>query len=146
MIEFRAPQALEAGMNRWMRKFPPLMLIGFATCAGNRAAGMRPDMNVLSARQVAHYSTALQAVTTMRSQWLRGHAPADLETPAGDNVRVICDGMEVGGVDVLQYMSTTGIAYIRHYDGLQATWRWGLGHENGVIFVSDQDGAGPGFP
>ncbi len=135
-------------MNRWTRLFPLLTLIILAACSSDRAvigegAMGPPNLNVLSARQIAHYDNALQAVKTMRSQWLRERSPIGLVTSSG-GVRVFCDGMDVGGVAVLQYMSTQGIAYIRYYNGIEASWRWGLGHENGVIFVSNQEGLGPG--
>jgi len=53
--------------------------------------------------------------------------------------------MDVGGVEELKYMSTEGIAYVRFFNGIQASQRWGLGHENGVIFVSSQSGVGPEY-
>ena len=56
------------------------------------------------------------------------------------------DLADVGGVAVLQSMPTEGIAYIRHYDGIEASSRWGLGHESGVIFVRNRQGLGPGGP
>ena len=129
-------------MNRWMRMLPLVILVMVAACAG-RAVVSPPDLNVLSGRQIAHFGNALQAVETMRSQWLRGRSPGGLVTPGG-SVRVYCDGMDVGGVAVLQSMSTEGIAYIRFFNGIEASSRWGLGHENGVIFVSNQLGLGPG--
>lgn len=130
-------------MNRWLRTFPLVILVMVAACAGNRAVMGPTDLNVLSGRQIAHYENALQAVKTIRSQWLRGRSPSGLVSRGG-GVRVICDGMDVGGVEVLQSMSTEGIAYIRYYNGIEASWRWGLGHENGVIFVSNLEGLDPG--
>lgn len=142
MIDFSA-LCTEARMYRWMRMFPPLILIMAAACAGDPAVMGPADLNLLSGAQIARYGNALQAVETMRSQWLRGRSANGLLAPGG-NVRVFCDGMEVGGVDVLQSMSTRGIVYIRHFDGIEASSRWGLGHENGVIFVGNRDGLGPG--
>jgi hypothetical protein len=134
---------MEVRMNRWMRMSPLVILVMVAACAGGRAVEGPTDLNALSDRQIAHYDNALQAVETMRSQWLRGRSPGGLVTPGG-SVRVYCDGMDVGGVEVLQSISTGGIAYIRYYNGIEASWRWGLGHDNGVIFVSNQQGLGPG--
>lgn len=130
-------------MKRWMRLVPPATLIMLAACASNRAGTGHTDLNELSAEQVNHYQNAFQAVQTMRSQWLLGKAPGDLRNQGG-NVRVVRDGIEVGGVDELQSMSTEGIAYIRFYDGIQASQRWGLGHASGVIYVASQAGLAPG--
>ena len=127
-----------------MLLFPLSLLTALTACASNRTGGgERPDLNVLTADQLSRYQNAFQAVQTMRSQWLRGRAPGDFDT-AGGAVRVYRDGMNAGGVEALQSMSTEGIAYIRFYNGIQASQRWGLGHENGVIFVSSLAGAGPG--
>jgi hypothetical protein len=133
---------MEASMNRWIGMLPILTVLS-ACSANSGAGGARPDLNVLTSEQVVRYQNALQAVQTMRSQWLRGRAPGDLDSPGGD-VKVYRDGIRMGGVETLQSMPTDGIAYIRFYNGIQASQRWGLGHENGVIFVSSQAGAGPG--
>lgn len=132
-------------MNRWIRLFPVLTLfLVLGACASAQEDGSRgTDLNVLTREQIIRYQNAFQAVRTMRSQWLRGRAPGDLDTEAGI-VLVYRDGMRVGGVEVLETMSTEGIDYIRFYNGIQASHRWGLGHENGVIFVSSQAGMGPG--
>ena len=133
-------------MKRWIRMLPILpLLILLAACAAKEGAGSgdRVDLNVLTAEQFIRYPNVFQAVQTMRSQWLRGRAPGDMDT-VGGTVKVYRDGINVGGVDALQAMSTEGIAYIRYYNGLQASQRWGLGHENGVIFVSSLTGMGPG--
>lgn len=133
-------------MNRWIRMLPIFaLLLALGGCASSQEGGSRgTDLNVLTSEQVMRYQNALQAVQTLRSQWLRGRAPGDLDTEAGI-VRVYRDGLRVGGVEVLESMSTDGIDYIRFYNGIQASHRWGLGHENGVIFVSSRAGMGPGY-
>jgi len=130
---------MEVDMKRWIRMLPVLpFLMLFAACASNSGTGAaRPDPNLLSRAQIIRYPTAFEAVQTLRSQWLRGRAPGDLDTPGGA-VDVYRDGIEVGAVDELRSMSTESIAYIRYYNGIQASQRWGLGHENGVIYVSSQ--------
>lgn len=131
-------------MKHWTRMVPPTMLTILAACASNGATTTAPaSPNELSGEQVAHFPNALQAVQTMRSQWLRGRAPGDLSN-AGGNVRVFRDGIEVGGVDELQSMPTEGIAYIRYYNGIEASQRWGLGHASGVIYVASKAGLSAG--
>jgi len=135
-------------MKRWIRIFRPTLplfiVLGLSACASSGATGSsRSDPNVLTHEQIAHYSNALQAVKTMRGQWLRGKAPGDLNS-AGGNVVVYRDGIQVGGEQELESMSTDGIAYMRYYNGIQASQRWGLGKANGVIFVASESGLGPG--
>jgi len=133
-------------MNRCIRMLPILpFLVMAAACASSSGAGSaRPNPNGLSRGQIIRHSTAFEAVQTMRSNWLRGRSPGDLDTP-GQIVDVHRDGLEMGGVDELRSMSTDGIDYIRFYNGIEASGRWGLGHENGVIFVSSLSGVGPGY-
>ena len=135
-------------MNRYIRMLlilPFLIVPAACVASSSSGAGSTPqDRNMLSREQIIRYSNAYDAVQTMRRQWLRGRAPADLDTPGGI-VDVYRDGHELGGVNELRSMSTDGIDYIRFYNGIQASGRWGLGHENGVIFVSSQSGVGPGY-
>lgn len=104
------------------------------TAGGPAAAAERPDPSLLEEETLRRYSSAFEAVQTLRSQWLRVRSPGSFQGTG--QVWVYRNGVRVGGVEELRRMSTTEIESIRYYDGRQASQRWGLGHENGVIFVT----------
>ena len=54
-------------------------------------------------------------------------------------VQVYLDDNRLGGVEMLRNINTSLIQYIRWYDGIAATGRWGLDHGAGVIYVSTRD-------
>jgi hypothetical protein len=113
---------------------PALLLL--AACVGQRDADADPgphDRNLLTAGELANYSTAEQAVRTLRPAWLRQRSAGGFQS-AGQ-VWVYRDGMRFGGVEVLSRVNTIEVDSIRYVDGITATQRWGLGHENGVIHI-----------
>ncbi len=71
----------------------------------------------------------------LRSNWLRPKGPDSFSSPT--RVQVYIDDNQLGGVETLRGIATSQIlAYIRYYDGVAASGRWGLGHGQGVIYVS----------
>ncbi|MGH7463012.1 MAG: hypothetical protein ACREMA_18555 [Longimicrobiales bacterium] len=56
---------------------------------------------------------------------------------------VYIDDTRLGGVETLRSISTASISYIRYYDGVTATGRWGIDHGQGVIFVSTRPQSEP---
>jgi hypothetical protein len=49
---------------------------------------------------------------------------------------VYFDGIHFGGVESLRTIDLRPVTYIRFFDGIAATARWGLGHGQGAIYVS----------
>jgi hypothetical protein len=127
------------------RQFPlvvlasSLILILLLGCASGperepgAGALARSDPNRLSSEEIRGFPTAAQAVQGLRSGWLRLRSPAGINS-AGQ-VWVYQDGMRLGGVEVMTNLSTAEIEMIEYVDGIRASQRWGLGHENGVINV-----------
>jgi len=108
-----------------------------AACSGNTSTGTsRPDRYVITKAQMEehHFQTAYEAVEALHSNWLQERGTDSFSSPT--RVQVILDNANMGGVDALRSMSTMSIAYIRWYDGNAARQRWGVGHSQGVIFVS----------
>jgi hypothetical protein len=105
---------------------------------GNIAAGgMSPGRMVITAEQIREISAtdALEAVRTLRPEWLIQRGQSALYDPEGDNIRAYLDEMEIGGVAALAEVSSRIIASIRFIDAARATARWGTGHTQGVIQV-----------
>jgi hypothetical protein len=109
------------------------------------------NQNQLTREQFADYNTVMEAVQSLRSNWLRPRSPYGLtadRTPqraeaAGitrelSPVWVYRDGVRVGGPEVLERLSPAEIELIEHYDASRASLRWGQNHENGVIHLTSR--------
>lgn len=125
-----------------MRRSPRLLGTFFfavfvTACAASGTAGPRVDRNVLTREQIeeTNKQNAFEVVETLRSNWLRTRGPTSLQGPDAV-VQVYLDDNRLGTVDALRTISTPMIQYIRWYDGIAATGRWGLDHGAGVVYVS----------
>lgn len=118
-------------------------LAAASACASTGEAGAaRPqrvhaDMQVLSRQDLlaTHFTNAYEAVQALRANWLESRATTFLGAN-GSDVTVYLDNVRLGNISELRAIALTPIVYIRHYDGTQATERWGMNHTQGVIFVS----------
>jgi len=123
---------------RVLRVLP--LLVGLAACAGNPFSS-RPgpdprEEDILDRDAIAHFTDARQAVETLRSGWLKIRVMMGPYTQS--QVWVYQDGFKIGGIERLALMSTMEIEAIQYFDGIEASSRWGFGHENGVIAVTSR--------
>jgi len=107
-----------------------------SACVHPTSTGERIDRNLITQEQMAasKYLTAYDAVQALRSNWLSTRGPDSFATPS--QVRVYLDNTLLGGVESLKTVTVSTVIYIKHFDGISATARWGLDHGAGVIFVS----------
>jgi hypothetical protein len=109
-----------------------------AACGGrgNGNARPSPDRDLITREEIQaqRFSNAFQLVEALHSNWLRTRGTDSFASPG--QVLVYLDDSRLGGVETLRSISTTTIGYIRYYDGIAASARWGLDHGHGVIFVS----------
>ena len=116
-----------------------LLALG-AACAGGAGGSRAPRANreeiSLAMMQERHYTNAWDAVEALHSNWLQTRGSDSFATPTP--VWVYVDNVKYGTVERLREIAVTSIAYIRHYDGVSATSRWGVGHGQGVIQISTQ--------
>jgi hypothetical protein len=115
----------------------PLLLA--SACAGGGSPGGsngagRTSSDLLTQEQIRSYTNAYQAVEALRSRWLNARGPDSFSDPS--QVLVYRDDMQLGGVGSLRTVSTVDVAYIRYYNGTDASARWGPGHGSGVIYVA----------
>ena len=113
---------------------PLLLLCG--ACVSSRANPRhRVDMSVLTQTDLEdhQYENVLEAVQTLRSNWLNERGPDSFASPS--HIWVYIDNTKVGGVQSLAAISTRYISSIRKVNGIDATARWGIGHSAGVIAV-----------
>ena len=109
-----------------------------AACAPNGQSaspvGGRPDLLTEEQLRSQSYTTAFEAVSSLRPQWLRTRGVDSFRAPT--QIQVYLDNMRLGGVNSLQQIPSVAVYWIRWYDGLDATARWGLDHGQGAIYVS----------
>ena len=124
-----------------MRRRSPLVLafavmIGGCAARGASRAGDVGDHTMLTKQQITenHYNTAYDAVESLRSNWLRTRGPDSFSQPS--EVVVYLDNTRLGGTDRLREIAANTVYFIRFFDGVAATGRWGVGHAAGVIYVS----------
>lgn len=113
---------------------PLLLLCG--GCASSQAnARHRVDMSVLTQDDLVdhQYENVLEAVQTLRSNWLNDRGPDSFASPS--HIWVYIDNTKVGDIQSLASISTRYISSIRKVNGIDATARWGIGHSAGVISV-----------
>ena len=117
---------------------PAAALAVLAACTPRPQANESPmpRRDVLTAQELhgTGFTTVLEALQALRPSWLEGHGTDSFRTPS--QVRVFLDANELGGVDALSVVQMASVVYIRHYNGIEATARWGVGHSQGVIYVA----------
>ena len=109
--------------------------VASASCALNtRETLPARDLNLISHEQLAenHFHSTWDAVSSLHSNWLLGRSASTDQS----RVLVYLDEVRLGGIQSLKTMNVSGVSFIRYYDGLAATARWGLDHGAGVIYVS----------
>jgi len=119
--------------------FRVLTIAGLAVasaCSRQANTGPRLDRTLLVPEQFANrgYNTAYDVVEAMRSNWIAERGPDSFASPA--KVQVYFDGIRLGGVESLRTIDLRPVTYIRYFDGIAATARWGLDHGMGAIYVS----------
>jgi len=113
------------------------ILVAASACTGRSKPGTAPPLehNTLTAEELSQrpFYSAYEAVEALRPNWL------SLRGPVG-TVQVYVDENQIGGLEVLHTIRIPSVAVIRHMDGIQATARYGRGHEAGVILVTTRAG------
>jgi hypothetical protein len=96
----------------------------------------RGDRNVITRTQIGdpRFTTAYDAVEALRSNWLNTRGSDSFRNPS--IVRVYLDNVSLGDKETLRSIAISTISYIRYFDGISASSRWGLDHGAGVIYVS----------
>lgn len=75
------------------------------------------------------FYSAADLVASLRPLWLSKRGP-------DGEVQVYVDDIHLGGIEMLRSVRVTSISLIRHLDGIQASARYGLNHNQGAILVS----------
>ena len=117
----------------------PVALLLLAACASRTPAATHvpPDRSIITQQEILEhkFETLYDAIAALRPIWLQTRGTNTLQSTA-TQVQVYLDNNHLGGVETLSTISLGSVVYIRHYDGVAATARWGLDHGQGVIYVS----------
>jgi len=80
-----------------------------------------------------HFTNVYDAVASLRSAWLNVRGTDSFTQPS--QVWVYYDDTRLGGVDEMRSVLVNSVASVRHYNGVDATQRWGVGHNAGAIQI-----------
>lgn len=80
-------------------------------------------------------TNALEAVRTLRPEWLVQRGQESFNDPTSDAIRFYMDGVPIGAIESLRSVSADMIVEIRFFDATRATARFGTGHTHGAIEV-----------
>jgi hypothetical protein len=110
---------------------------GASSSASPDVTAQRSRRDIITKAQIeaTHQKDAYSVVASLRSNWLRERG-SDSLTRDPTRVQVYLDNVRMGEVDALKAIRVETIDHIQHYDGNAASARWGIGHGQGVIYVS----------
>ena len=119
--------------------FRPAVFLLVSACAARTPVASRPlsDRNVITQGEILEhrFETVYDAIQALRPIWLQTRGTNSMtQTPT--QIQVYLDNNRLGGVETLSSINLGSVVYIRHYDGVAATARWGLDHGQGAIYVS----------
>jgi len=117
-------------------RFAAALLVALALgCASTNARpGSQVDLITEGQIQAGHFLNAYDAVQALHAAWMLNRGVTS--TVMTDRVVVYRDGVRLGGIEELRDIPIGDVRYIRHYDGNEASARWGLDHAQGAIVVS----------
>ena len=124
-------------MRRWFLVLAALTLE--SACSHRVSDNSTPtDRSVISREELvrAHYTNLYDVVASLRRNWLITRGADSFKTPS--QVRVYLDNVMLGGTESLRNVDPVSVSYLKFYDGIAATTRWGTDHGAGVIFVSSR--------
>jgi hypothetical protein len=123
---------------RFAALLAPLALC--AACGAYSAnTGATTDPNIITYKELEQhrFTDVYDAVAALHPNWLITKGTDSFMTPS--SVMVVFDDTQLGDVTSLHNINIKSVVYIRFYNGIDATARWGLDHGSGVIFVSSRN-------
>lgn len=108
------------------------LLVATACGGGSQPGGTTPtDRETLRPEEwgTRNFYSAAEAVSALRPLWLAKRGPEG-------EVQVYIDEVHVGALEMLRSVRISSIAYIKHLDGIQASARYGLNHDQGAILIT----------
>lgn len=113
-------------------------LVAALSCwTATRRAGAVGSRDVLLPDEIEAIAatTAYDAVSRLRPEWLRRRGQISLQDPSAGEVVVYLDGVRYGGPRSLETIRVEIVAHMEYLDASDATTRFGTGHGGGAILV-----------
>ena len=95
------------------------------------------DRNLITADEIArsNATNAYEAVERLRPAFLRTRGSQSIQNQEPPTPMVYVDGMRYGTLQTLATVPTIGIVSIQYLNAIEATQRYGFGHEGGAIMI-----------
>lgn len=126
--------ALQRGQGALML----LMLGAAAACASAGGAGGGGGASNSITREMIDDPSSQNAFTIVqrfRPRWLSARTQGTVTNPEPSFAQVYVDDVRFGPIDTLHSIDATRIESIEYMSGLDATTRFGVGHDGGAIMV-----------
>lgn len=110
-----------------------VLLIALLGCHASKVEPRDVERLSLEEMRNEHFTNVYDAVVALRSSWLVVRGTDSFQQPS--QVWVYFDSNRLGGVEEMRSVSVNAVVSVRHYNGTDATMRWGVGHSAGVIQI-----------
>ncbi len=130
-------------MHATFGRMAALLLVMASTSCGVFVARPRGDADIITLEEMQQnrFMNAYDAIAALHSNWMLVKPKTFGTTTGGQQPQVIVyvdENRMPNGDDDLRTIEVQRIQYIRHYDPVAATQRFGVGHTEGAIQVSTQ--------
>jgi hypothetical protein len=107
-----------------------------AGCASaTTQSGGRGGAMILTRAQLAttNSDNLYDAINKLRPQWLTSRGPTSVTDATPSSVDVYMNGSLLGKAEYLRNLALSDVTEVRYWDAGQASARFGMGHQRGVI-------------
>ena len=130
-------------LNRWMTRLSFVaafaLVSSLGACAsGGGSSGPRRNPNLITAEELAEYSTltAIDVVRRLRPRWLTGRGAG---TGGSNMPQLILDGARMGdAANALRSISVSTISELQYLNASDATMRYGTNYPGRAIVVTSR--------
>jgi len=120
-------------MRSLFRLLRASVLIAAVGCHVHQIAHLDPERLGQEEMLQEHFTNVYDAVASLRSGWLTVRGTDSFKQTS--QIWVYYDENRLGSVDEMRSVLVNSVASLRHYDGVDATMRWGVGHSAGAIQI-----------
>ncbi|HWV58292.1 MAG TPA: hypothetical protein VNZ57_12635 [Longimicrobiales bacterium] len=115
-----------------------LTMVVSAACAAQGVPGrsMTSTRYMLTADELtrASHANVYDAIDNLRPNWLRPCCVDSFTNPS--RVQAYVDDVRISGVEELRTIAVQDVQYVRWFNGVEASSRWGLDHGAGAVYVA----------